>query len=370
MKRGFWGLVLGLLLGSAWASPSRYAEQFEYAWRLVEEYYWDDGHHGVDWVAVGERYRARLPEVRDWRELDRLIEEMYSELRDDHSTYLSPDEARLFLSGAQCLPLPYPEAWDQPSPRESPGSSPEAPDRGNPASAPPSEEPRETAFAAPQVSLRGGAVIVRLSNLIDPEAFSTLASAIRLYEAKSFRKGSIKGYILDLRGNPGGLALRMAEVAGLFFRGVPWRIVSRRLGTLPQPTQPAFGRANTQKPLVVLIDGRVNSAAEGLAGALKDADRAFLVGQRTAGNTEVLIPYCFPDGAVAMVAAGVLAPLRGATWEGRGVEPDLPVQGAEAQLEAALRYLDGPPSKRSSLPAWIEKIRIGQRFQVELGVVR
>lgn len=351
-------MVLGLLLGSAWASPSRYAEQFEYAWRLVQEHYWDQSHHGVDWQAVGQRYRAKLPEVGSWRELDRLIEEMYAELRDDHSTYLGPDEAGLFLSGAQCLPLPYPEAWERPSGREKGGSSPEA----SLASTSPSEEPRGAAFTPPQVSLRGGAVIVRLSNLIDPEVASTLASVIRLYEAKGFRKSPIKGYILDLRGNPGGLALRMAEVAGLFLRGFPWRIVSPSLGTFPQPTQPAFGRANTQKPLVVLIDGRVNSAAEGLAGALKDAGRAFLIGERTAGNTEILIPYCFPDGAVAMVAAGVLAPLRGATWEGRGVEPDLPVQGAEAQLEAALRYLDSPQPKRFSLPAWVEKIRVGRRF--------
>jgi carboxyl-terminal processing protease len=334
---------------------------------LVEDYYWDKSYHGVDWVAVGERYRARLPEVRNWRELDRLLEEMYGELRDDHSAYLSPDEASLFLSGAQCLSLPYPEAWERPSGRDKDGSSPApegASERGDPAPAPLSEEPQETGFAAPQVSLHGGAVIVRLSNLIDPEAFSMLAWAIRQYEAKSFRKGSVKGYILDLRGNPGGLALRMAEVAGLFFRGIPWRIVSRNLGTVPQPTQPAFGRANTQKPLVVLIDGRVNSAAEGLAGALKDAGRAFVIGERTAGNTEILIPYCFPDGAIAMVASGVLAPFRGATWEGRGVEPDLPVQGAEAQLEAALRYLDDPKAQPRDLARWVEEARAGRRFQV------
>lgn len=365
-----------MALGSAWASPNpgsgrasvHYADQFEYAWRLVKDYYWDKSYHGVDWEAVGERYRARLPEVKSWKELDRLLEEMYGELRDDHSTYLSPDEASLFLSGAQCLSLPYPEAWDQPSRRDEGGraSSPapeEASNRDQPA--PQQPEPRTpTAFAAPQVSLQGGAVIVRLSNLIDPQAFSALASAIRQYEVKSFRKGSVKGYILDLRGNPGGLALRMAEVAGLFFRGIPWRIVSRNLGTVPQPTQPAFGRANTQKPLVVLIDGRVNSAAEGLAGALKDAGRAFVIGERTAGNTEILIPYCFPDGAIAMVASGVLAPFRGATWEGRGVEPDLPVQGAEAQLEAALRYLDDSKAQRRELAPWVEEVRAGQRFQV------
>lgn len=361
MKSALLGLVVGLALGSAWAGanpthpavPLSYALQFEYAWRLVKDYYWDRGYHGVDWEGVGERYRERLPQIGSWPELDRLIEEMYAQLRDDHSAYLSPDQARLFLSGAQCLSLPYPEAWDRPSGREGAASQ-----RGQPGLEGP-EPQSPTALAPPQVSLRGGAVIVRLSDLIGPQAFSTLASAIRRYEARGFRQRPIKGYVLDLRGNPGGLALRMAEVAGLFLRGIPWRIVSP-MGTLPLPTQPAFGRANTQKPLVVLIDGRVNSAAEGLAGALKEAGRAFVIGQRTAGNTEVLIPYCFPDGAVALVASGVLAPYRGATWEGRGVEPDLPVRGAEAQLEAALRYLDDP----KALPPWVEGARAGRRFWV------
>jgi carboxyl-terminal processing protease len=90
---------------------------------------------------------------------------------------------------------------------------------------------------------------------------------------------------------------------------------------------------------VVLIDGAVNSAAEGLAGALKDSKRAYLIGEKTAGNTEVLIPYCFPDGAVVLLASGVLAPFSGPTWEGRGVLPDLEVKGSAAQLDAAVKYI-------------------------------
>ena len=90
---------------------------------------------------------------------------------------------------------------------------------------------------------------------------------------------------------------------------------------------------------MVLIDQNVNSAAEGLAGALKQAGRAYLIGEKTAGNTEAVLPYCFPDGAVALVAAGVLAPLSGPTWEGRGVAPDQTAASSEQGLELARNYL-------------------------------
>ncbi|RIH83875.1 putative CtpA-like serine protease [Calidithermus terrae] len=174
-------------------------------------------------------------------------------------------------------------------------------------------------------------VVFRLSDLVDGSGVQLLRRAIERYDAQAI------GYVLDLRGNPGGLAVRMAEVAGFFMRGVPWRMVTKGLGVAPLPTTPPFGQPLTQRPLVVLIDGEVNSAAEGLAGALKNARRAYLIGTRTAGNTELLLPYCFPDGAVALVASGVLAPFSGPTWEGRGVEPDRVVE--KDPLAAALEYL-------------------------------
>jgi carboxyl-terminal processing protease len=186
------------------------------------------------------------------------------------------------------------------------------------------------------VHFTDGVVIVRLSNLVDAAGLSALQDAIRRYDARA------RGYVLDLRGNPGGLVLRMAEVAGVFMRGVPWRIVSRGMGAVPLPTIPFLGRPQTHKPLVVLIDGSVNSAAGGLAGALKNARRAYIIGTRSAGNTEALTPYCFPDGGVALVANGVLAPFSGPTWEGRGVEPDLVEADPREQLEAALRYILRP----------------------------
>ncbi|MDW8426591.1 MAG: S41 family peptidase [Meiothermus sp.] len=326
--------VVGLWMAAspvlAQSNPD-FALRLEQAWRLVKERYYDTAYGGVNWEAVGQSYRLRLGQVRDWEALYRLLDDMYGELRDDHSRVLSPAEARRYLSGGQCLALPFKDqdilpAATQPAP-SSPAPTPPA------SPAPPPAQPARSAYEAPQVRFTDGVVIFRLSNLVDVAGLNALQDAIRRYDARA------RGYVLDLRGNPGGLVLRMAEVAGIFMRGVPWRIVSRGVGAIPLPTTPFFGRPQTQKPLVVLIDGQVHSAAEGLAGALKNAGRAYLIGTRSAGNTEALTPYCFPDGGVALVANGVLAPFSGPTWEGRGVEPDLVEEDPKEQLEAALRYL-------------------------------
>lgn len=326
------GLVLWGSLALA-QDTQAFAVRLEQAWRLVKERYYDTSFKGANWEAVGHAYRQRLGEIRDWDGLYRLLDEMYRELRDDHSRVLSPEEARRLLGGAQCLPLPFKDQDLLPNTAPSNPSTP-SPRPAQPVNpAPPPSQPSQTPYETPQVRFTDGVVIVRLSNLVDTAGLSTLQDAIRRYEARA------RGYVLDLRGNPGGLVLRMAEVAGVFMRGVPWRIVSRGLGGLPLPTTPFLGRPQTQKPLVVLIDENVHSAAEGLAGALKNAGRAYLIGTRSAGNTEALTPYCFPDGGVALVANGVLAPLSGPTWEGRGVEPDLVEENPNEQLEAALRYI-------------------------------
>lgn len=333
----WWVVGLVFILNLAFAqNPQTFALRLEQAWKLVKERYYDTGFNGVNWEMVGDTYRLKLGEVSGWDGLYRLLDDMYAELRDDHSRVLSPAQARRYLSGGQCLALPFKDqdllpVATQPTP-STPIAEPAKPVTPAPQPSQP-PQPTRSPYEAPQVRFTDGVVIVRMSNLVDAAGLSALQDAIRRYDARA------RGYVLDLRGNPGGLVLRMAEVAGVFMRGVPWRIVSRGLGAIPFPTTPFFGRPQTQKPLVVLIDGDVNSAAEGLAGALKNAKRAYIVGTRSAGNTEALTPYCFPDGGVALVANGVLAPFSGPTWEGRGVEPDLVEEDPKEQLEAALRYI-------------------------------
>ncbi|MER3554911.1 MAG: peptidase S41 [Meiothermus sp.] len=342
-------VVLLALIGEITAAQSNpYALRLEQAWKLVEERYYQTDYNGHDWAAIGQEYRAKLSGVKDWDALYALLDEMYERLEDNHSRVLSPELARLYLSGGQCQALPFrdsdlnvpsaepPPAESSPKPVSGPTSTPNRPDTGKNGSVSPGErKPTPKVYPAPQVSLNSGVVVFRLSNLIDDDGLTALQDAVQRYNSKA------KGYVLDLRGNPGGLALRMAEVAGVFMTGVPWRVVSRGVFPTPLPTipPPLAGKPRTTRPLVVLIDGKVNSAAEGLAGALKDAKRAYLIGTKTAGNTEALTPYCFPDGGVALVANGVLAPFIGPTWEGRGVEPDLVEADPKKQLEAAIRYL-------------------------------
>jgi carboxyl-terminal processing protease len=127
----------------------------------------------------------------------------------------------------------------------------------------------------------------------------------------------------------------MMQVAGVFTRGFLWRAITS--WTLPMP-YPAIGLTQTDLPLAVLIDGGVNSAAEGLAGALQLRGRATVFGEQSAGNVEALLPFCLRDGSQAWIATGVLAPIGGPTWEGRGVVPDV-VSPSAAALDEAIAYL-------------------------------
>src|SRR5690606_11094181 len=178
----------------------------------------------------------------------------------------------------------------------------------------------------------GGAAVgyVRLPDL----ATDGVASAVRQAVRRLQRQGA-EALVLDLRGNPGGRLVTMMQVAGVFTRGFLWRAVLS--WSLPVP-YPAFGEPATDLPLYLLVDGGVNSAAEGLAGALQDNGRAVVVGERTAGNVEAVLPFCLRDGSQAWIATGVLAPLVGATWEGSGVEPDVVVPPDDA-IDAALRLV-------------------------------
>ena len=84
----------------------------------------------------------------------------------------------------------------------------------------------------------------------------------------------------------------------------------------------------------------MNSAAEGLAGAMQKKARATIIGETSAGNVEAVMPFCLRDGSQAWIATGVLAPIGGPTWEGIGVIPDIAISSEDA-LDAALTFLKG-----------------------------
>ncbi|HEX2312992.1 MAG TPA: S41 family peptidase [Thermomonospora sp.] len=144
-----------------------------------------------------------------------------------------------------------------------------------------------------------------------------------------------RGLILDLRGNPGGLLDEAVETSSaLLPDGVV--VVYQRRGERPRELRvTAPGDART--PLVVLVDAGTASAAEVVAGSLRDRDRAVIVGSRTYGKGSVQEPVRLRDGSVIELTVGRYRTPSGRDLDGVGIDPDVAVSADRPPGEALRR---------------------------------
>jgi carboxyl-terminal processing protease len=137
----------------------------------------------------------------------------------------------------------------------------------------------------------------------------------------------LKGYILDLRNNPGGLLEEAVSVSDAFLdRG---EIVSTR-GRNAEETQRRTAKPGDLakgKPVIVLINGGSASASEIVAGALQDHKRATLLGTRSfgKGSVQTIIPLGSGNGALRLTTARYFTP-SGKSIQAKGIIPDIEVQ--------------------------------------------
>jgi carboxyl-terminal processing protease len=162
----------------------------------------------------------------------------------------------------------------------------------------------------------------------------------------SLQTDGMRVLILDLRGNPGGLFQSGVDVAKLF--------LGEGVIVITQSQHPKYNgsiRADVANPLevpmVVLIDGETASAAEVLAGALKENRRALLVGQTTfgKGSIQCVIPLDKPPldklpGGIRITVARFYSPTR-QPYTGVGVLPDIPFAPYGDPVAEAQRLLLG-----------------------------
>jgi len=185
-----------------------------------------------------------------------------------------------------------------------------------------------------------------------------LETAISDIKAKEGDK--LKGYVLDLRNNPGGLLDQAVSVSDAFLdKG---EIVSTR-GRKPEVAQrfnAKGGDLTDNAPLVVLINSGSASASEIVAGALQDHHRAIVMGTTSfgKGSVQTIIPLS-NHGAMRLTTARYFTP-SGRSIQGKGIEPDIEVQQAkvepveqpqrrrEAELKGALPNPDEKPSDQKS----------------------
>jgi carboxyl-terminal processing protease len=155
-----------------------------------------------------------------------------------------------------------------------------------------------------------------------------------------------KGFVIDLRGNPGGIGGMAMGVAGFFVSKPDQRLgtMETRQGALKffiNPRQPRF-----DGPLAILVDGLSASTSEIFAGGLQDLGRARVFGTPTAGAALPSVIEKLPNGDGFQYAIANYTSEGGKVLEGRGVIPDVVVAptreallaGHDPVLEAALSW--------------------------------
>lgn len=170
------------------------------------------------------------------------------------------------------------------------------------------------------------------------------SSADRLHDATAKLVGrGAKGVVLDLRDNPGGLVTEAVETVSLFLeKGVVCTVQGLHQD---ETVYEASGGADyPQVPVAVLVNGGSASAAEIVAAALAENDRAVIVGKHTYGKASVQSIRPLRDGrALKLTTATYLTP-SGADIAGRGIRPsvkidDDPLTPVDEMLRAAERAL-------------------------------
>jgi carboxyl-terminal processing protease len=191
-----------------------------------------------------------------------------------------------------------------------------------------------------QQAEEGNVGYVRITQFNDGRAADLLKKAIETLATTTPRE-QFKGYILDLRNNPGGLLDHAVQVAGAFLT-TGSEIVSVR-GRDPEQVQrfnAARGDLIDGKPLIVLINGGSYRVSEIIAGALQDHKRATIVGSRTFGKASAptIIPLGRGNGALRLTTGHYYTPSERSIQQ--GIAPDievlqeLPKEQAQAQTRS------------------------------------
>jgi len=186
---------------------------------------------------------------------------------------------------------------------------------------------------------------VRLAQF-NANATAEVSRAINLLE-----KQGAEAYVLDLRSNPGGLLLSGIEIARLWMDEGTIVYTVNRQGI--EGSFEATGQALTKDPLVVLVNQGTASASEILAGALKDNQRATIIGERTFGKGLIQSLFDLSDGAGLAVTVAKYETPDHIDINKQGIKPDVIVpldplaitplgMQRDRQYEAAVEFLTTP----------------------------
>jgi carboxyl-terminal processing protease len=162
---------------------------------------------------------------------------------------------------------------------------------------------------------------------------TTFSSSTGKGMADEFRKlkkaapdGKLRGMVLDLRNNPGGVLNAAVEVSDAFIDKGPIVSIKGRVNDANREYNATPGDMLDGKPLVVLVNGGSASASEIVAGALQDTKRALVVGSKTfgKGSVQTILPL-HNDSAIKLTTARYYTP-SGRSIQAEGIGPDITIR--------------------------------------------
>ncbi len=174
------------------------------------------------------------------------------------------------------------------------------------------------------------------------------ASKERMHDAlENLLQRDPVGLVLDLRGNPGGYLNEAVDVASEFLPEGTLLLTERQRGKDEKEYRVKQPGIATEIPLIVLIDEASASAAEIVAGSIRDGDRGILIGQQTFGKGSVQNTHTLQDGSSVRVTVARWYLPDGQNLDGEGIMPDIQVpltaedaaEERDPQLDRAVEYL-------------------------------
>jgi len=162
--------------------------------------------------------------------------------------------------------------------------------------------------------------------------FQQQSAAAFVGAIEALQQSSLRGLVIDLRNNPGGLVDAAIEIAATLLDGNTVVSTQGRIATANQLFSAELGDLLNGAPVAVLINRGTASAAEIVAGALQDHRRAVVIGTRSfgKGSVQTIIPID-GGGALKLTTARYFTPA-GRSIQAHGIDPDIVIERGELQL--------------------------------------
>lgn len=161
--------------------------------------------------------------------------------------------------------------------------------------------------------------------------------------------GSLKGLVMDLRNNPGGLLTQAIEVSDLFLDSGVIVYTESRLNDQKKKYFAHVPGTEPPYPIIVLVNGGSASAAEIVSGAFKDHGRALIVGTQTFGKGSVQTILPLDNGGAVTLTTALYYTKSGRSLQALGVAPDVVVDDAEPSTAVIERKLNRIEVRESDL---------------------